>query len=311
MNTTSFGSRKPLSVSQRERNELVRWIGLPSTPQAVVLRCRIVLACARGSSDAAVARELGVSAQSVGKWRRRFLEGGVAALRDRPRSGAPRSLSSGQVRSVLEAALTEPPPNGLRWSKRSLAARTGVSPSSVVRILRRAGVTPPRTEEEHRRTPTGWSALYVAPPESVMAVAVDERSDPENGAGRVFVPVEDCGERGLRSELATRLSRRDVPERGGELAAFLRDLARQVSGPYDVHLVCHGHGTHKIEAIRRWQEQHPGRHLHFTPTKELWIRLVERYFLPPHGGEQGSPLGMLAEAVRSCSRGPLTWFRPR
>ncbi|NHD15768.1 helix-turn-helix domain-containing protein [Actinopolyspora sp. BKK1] len=318
MSMDSPCSKKPLTLSEQERDELMRWIRLPSTSQAVVLRCRIILACARGWTNVAVARELGVSPQSVGKWQKRFLRGRLTALRDLPRSGAPRSLSDDRVQTVLEAVLTERPPNGSRWTKRSLADRAGVSPSSVMRVLHRMGITTDTTSAE----PTGpgqgdqWAALYLAPPESIMAVAVDESDDPENGAGRVFSPAPGGEDSALRAELAAQLSRRGDSDSAGDLIGFLRSLEHRAFGPHDIHLICHGHGTRKIEAIRRWQEQHAGLHLHFTPSKELWIRLVERYFTPLRSARgAGSPLSLLAEAVRGrrgadARRGPLTWFHP-
>ncbi|NYH77840.1 transposase [Actinopolyspora biskrensis] len=311
-------SKEPLTISEQERDELMRWIRLPSTSQAVVLRCRIILACARGRTNAAVARELGVSPQSVGKWRTRFRQGRLTALRDLPRSGAPRTLSDDRVQAVLEAVLTERPPNGSRWTKRSLADRAGVSPSSVMRVLHRMGITIDRTtaDSSEGRERDQWGALYVSPPESIMAVAVDESDDPENGAGRVFSPVPGNEESALRAELATQLSRRSGSDSSGDLIGFLRSLEHRAFGPHDIHLICHGHGTRKIEAIRRWQEQHTRLHLHFTPSKELWIRLVERYFAPLRPGRaSGTPLSLLADAVRGRSGGRaqrrvLTWFHP-
>ncbi|HEV8527817.1 MAG TPA: helix-turn-helix domain-containing protein [Actinomycetes bacterium] len=46
----------------------------PSTPQAIAERARIVLACADEQTNTAVADRLGVSGETVGKWRRRFVE---------------------------------------------------------------------------------------------------------------------------------------------------------------------------------------------------------------------------------------------
>ncbi|GAB3545231.1 IS630 family transposase [Actinopolyspora lacussalsi] len=313
------GSQEALSLSEAEREWLIRWTRLPSTSQAVALRCRIVLECARGLSDASVAREVGVSAQVVGKWRRRFRQGRLAALKDRPRSGAPRSISEEQVQTILEAVLTEPPPNGIRWTKRALSSRAGVSPSSVMRILYRLGISTAqtgRTNEATRNAP--WTALYLAPPESIMVMAFDESHDPDNGAGRVFPPAPGDHDVVLRTELANRLSHPTGNDSSGNLVRFLRDLENRKFDNRDIHLICHGHGTRKIEAIRRWQEQHSGLHLHFTPDKELWLRLVERYFTPlltSTVSDGRSPLTVFAAELRRWSRqrrraDALTWFHP-
>jgi len=59
----------------------------PKTAQAPQ-RSRIVLECAGGSPNTAVADKLGVTYQSVGKWRQRFLARRLAGLLDEPRPGA-------------------------------------------------------------------------------------------------------------------------------------------------------------------------------------------------------------------------------
>ncbi|WP_442869715.1 helix-turn-helix domain-containing protein [Bradyrhizobium sp. CCBAU 65884] len=62
------------------------------TAQALALRARIVLTCAEGGQNTEVAAKLGLDRQTVGKWRRRFIEQRVAGLHDEPRSGAPRTI---------------------------------------------------------------------------------------------------------------------------------------------------------------------------------------------------------------------------
>ena len=47
------------------------------TAQALALRARIVLGCASGLSNKAVAARERVTVQTVGKWRRRFVERGL------------------------------------------------------------------------------------------------------------------------------------------------------------------------------------------------------------------------------------------
>jgi len=291
-------------LSESDRAALLRWIALPTTPPAVVVRCRIVLACAKVASDAAVARELGVSAQLVGRWRRRFQQGGPAALRDRPRSGAPRSITGEQERLVREVTLHEPPPDGRRWSKREVAARTGVSASSVVRIWRRLGISP--SAGEPPRTP--WSALYIAPPESILVLSVRGPGGPEELRGTSAAGNYD---EVLRKQLAADLSQR--PAALGDLGGFLRELERRSAGAHEVHLICHGHPRSRLEMLRLWQERHAGLHVHFPPTKEFWLQLVERHFtaLPPACEQPGdTPLSVLARRLAGGADPALTWFHP-
>jgi transposase len=74
-------------LSDGERRTLERWAGGVEVPARVALRSRIVLACADGLSNAAVAEELAVSRATVVAWRGRFGRQRLAGLRDEPRIG--------------------------------------------------------------------------------------------------------------------------------------------------------------------------------------------------------------------------------
>ena len=64
---------RELTLSDEERETLQRWARRHTSAQALAMRCRVVLACAEGSTNRAVAADLGVSDAMVGKWRRRFV----------------------------------------------------------------------------------------------------------------------------------------------------------------------------------------------------------------------------------------------
>src|SRR5262244_1022018 len=106
------------------------------TAQALALRARIVLGCASGLSNKAVAARERVTAQTVGKWRRRFVERGVDGLLDEPRPGVPRKIDDAKVESVIVQTLESQPRGATHWSTRSMARHSGISTSSVGRIWR-------------------------------------------------------------------------------------------------------------------------------------------------------------------------------
>ncbi len=60
-------------LSEAERRTLENWARRRKTAQGLALRARIVLACADGGPNIAVAARLGVSRTTVRKWRTRFL----------------------------------------------------------------------------------------------------------------------------------------------------------------------------------------------------------------------------------------------
>ena len=140
----------PVVLTAAERAQLESWAAGSAVARQQALRARIVLACAvgpdapAGRPSAQVAAELGLSRDTVRKWRSRFGARRLAGLSDSPRSGAPRRITDEQVAQVIARALLEPPPAGQqRWSTRIMAAHTGLSQSAVSRIWRRAGVTVP------------------------------------------------------------------------------------------------------------------------------------------------------------------------
>ena len=72
----------PLSLSQVERTELERFVHRHSTAQQLALRGRIILAADAGKNNSQIARELGVSVETVRTWRKRWLARPAVALAD-------------------------------------------------------------------------------------------------------------------------------------------------------------------------------------------------------------------------------------
>src|SRR5262245_3393338 len=84
-------------LTTEESNRLAEWARRRTTSQAFALRARIILTCAQGTSNTEASERLRVTLQTVGKWRRRFLEQRLDGLLDAPapgsraRSATPRS----------------------------------------------------------------------------------------------------------------------------------------------------------------------------------------------------------------------------
>ena len=81
----------------------------------------MILASAEGLTNAAVARRVGVTPQTVGKWRRRFRAAGIQGLHDELRPGRPRTYDDDKVAAVISRALRETPDAATHWSTRTLA----------------------------------------------------------------------------------------------------------------------------------------------------------------------------------------------
>jgi len=172
-----------LQLSEEERATLERWARRPTTAQALAQRARIVLRAAGDKTNTQVARELRLTKQTVGKWRNRFITKRVDGLLDEPRPGAPRTVGDAAVEEVVRLTLETKPRDATHWSTRGMAARCGLSQSTVTRIWRAFGLQPHRTETfklspdplfvEKVRDIVG---LYLDPPERALVLCVDEKS---------------------------------------------------------------------------------------------------------------------------------------
>src|SRR2546425_12257884 len=139
-------AKPPLVLTEEERETLERWARRPTTAQALALRARIVLRCALGQQNQDVAREIGVTRLTVGRWRQRFVTKRLDGLLDEPRPGAPRTVTDAAVERVVRLTLEMTPQDATHWSTRAMAKRCGLSQSAVSRIWRAFALRPHRVE---------------------------------------------------------------------------------------------------------------------------------------------------------------------
>src|SRR3984893_8747113 len=116
---------KPLTLTEDERRTLEQWARRPTSAQRVAVRARVVLACADGQPNRAVARLLHVSGNSVGKWRERFRVRRLAGLADEPRPGVARKVTDDMVVDIITRTLEAPPPHTSQWTTRAMGESPG------------------------------------------------------------------------------------------------------------------------------------------------------------------------------------------
>jgi putative transposase len=134
-----------LVLSDDEVQQLQALACSRSLPHAIVQRARIVLACSAGETNTAIAKRMGLTGMTVGKWRKRYRELGLEGLHDELRPGRPRTDEDDTVAEVINRALqTKPTDGSTQWSARSLAAATGISKTTVHRWLQTFSVPPHR-----------------------------------------------------------------------------------------------------------------------------------------------------------------------
>jgi len=290
-------------VSAADRSRLEKLAADRNAPRKVVWRARIVLAAAEGLDASEIARRTGTSRMTVSRWRERYLAAGVEGLlRDKTRPGRKKPLSAETRRKVLTMTANERPADATHWSRASMAKAAGLSPSSVGRIWRDAGLKPhlvrtfkvsndPWFEEKV----TDVVGLYMNPPDKALVLCVDEKSQIQAldrtqpglplKKGRAATMTHDYKRHGTTTLFAALdvASGRVIGDcrprhRAKEFIGFLKRIDRSTAKDLDLHLILDNYGTHKTPEVKAWLAKHPRFHLHFTPTSASWLNLVERFF---------------------------------
>ena len=280
-----------ISLSDDERAELEALSRRRKTSQGLARRARIVLAAAEGLENKEIAVRLEASADTVGKWRRRYAAEGLDGLYDEPRPGAPRQIGDDAIAEAVRLTLEETPPDATHWSLRSMARASGHAPSTIHRIWRAFGLQPHRSETfklssdpffvEKVRDIVG---LYLAPPDRALVLCVDEKSQIQAlDRSQPLLPMRpgqaerrshDYKRHGTTSlfaalDIATgEIIGKCFPRhRAREFRKFLDLVEANVPADLDIHIVMDNYGTHKTKAIRDWFAKRPRWQAHFTPTR--------------------------------------------
>lgn len=334
---------QPLVLSDPEIAQLTAWSRRPKTARALAERAAIILASASGAPTTAVAAAVGVTRQTVGKWRARFLSRRLDGLVDAPRPGAPRTIQDGDVERVIRKTLEERPSDATHWSTRAMAQAAGVSQTAVVRIWHAYGLQPHREETFKLSTDPLFIdkvrdvvGLYLQPPERALVLCVDEKTQVQAldrtapllplRPGQPERRTHDYVRHGTTSlfaalDVATGkvITRCHPRHRAVEFRKFLAAIDAQVPADLEVHLILDNLSTHKAPTVKRWLAQHPRYHLHFTPTSSSWLNQVEMWFSiltrrqlrrGVHRSVQELEAALLAYAARSNETAqPFRWTK--
>ena len=99
----------PVELSSAQRLALTRVVKAPATPQKMVRRARLVLLAANGCDNDEIARQLETSAVTVGLWRQRFLDEGMAGLEELARSGRKAFIPANKLAAIVSRVVQPPP----------------------------------------------------------------------------------------------------------------------------------------------------------------------------------------------------------
>jgi transposase len=284
---------------------------LPGAAQAA-LRKRAVQAVLDGITQAQAARVFGVHPNAVGRWMKRYRQGGWDALSQRRRgrrAGEQAALSARQQQQVIALVRDSTPDQlglaGLLWTREAVAElivqRYGIrlAPTTVGAYLRAWRFSPQKPKrralEQNPAAVRRWLAETYpairarAKRDGGVVLWLDEmgvRADA--AAGRSWAPVghtpiiKRTGKRfgvnlisAISNEGLLRFRLFSGSFRGPVLVDFLRRLLRDLAGQ-KVHLVLDGHPVHHAKLVSGWVARRPARiELHFLPGYSPELNPVE------------------------------------
>jgi transposase len=259
-----------LFVSPANRARLDAIINDRNSAAKAVWRAQIVLATADGHGTNEIMRRTGKSKPCVWRWQERFAAEGVdGLLRDKTRPSRVPPLTEDVRLAVLTKTATETPANATHWSRSSMAAAAQISPSSVGRIWREAGLKPHRIDtfkvsndplfEEKVVDIVG---LYMRPPDKALVLCVDEKSQIQAldrsqpglpmKKGRAQTMTHDYKRHGTTTLFAALDVKSGLVigdcqprHRAKEFIRFLKKIDRTVQKHLDLHLIMDNYSTHK------------------------------------------------------------------
>ncbi len=290
----------PISLTKEVKSRLQSWAQASSTPQALALRSRIVMAAAAGESNQQIAAALGIPQVTVGKWRRSFARDGVQGLRDAPRSGRP-VRHGREVWQKVQTRACQQPEFLSRWSVRTLAREVALPRSTVHRMLVNSGLQPHRLctftfspDPDFEAKLLDIVGLYLDPPDNALVLCVDEKTGIQAlDRTQPLLPLRAKKPRSWTNEYVrhgTQTLLASLKIATGEVLAHVKQRRTSVNFLNfmdDVVAACPGVGVHVVldnlnihtnPAARRWLERHPWVHFHHTPTHASWVNLIECFF---------------------------------
>jgi transposase len=289
-----------IQLSVEEEQSLTRLARSHTTSVRLSRRAHIVLMAAAGQTNREIAAELKIGRIQVGRWRERYVEGGLAAIeRDLRRSGRKPQVDAAEIVRRTTQTL---PVAATHWSTRTLAKEMGVSDSTVLRVWRAHGLKPHLVRGfKVSRDPDFVEkledivGLYMSPPEHALVLCCDEKSQVQAldrtqpglplKKGRAATMTHDYKRNGTTTLFAALnvldgqiIGQCQQRHTHAEWLKFLRKIDRETPKEKMLHLIADNYATHKHPAVQAWLEKHPRFVMHFTPTSASWLNMVERFF---------------------------------
>ena len=273
----------------------MRWAQSRSLPAGDVFRARLILALADGVTYDVIKGSLHTTAPTISRWKLRFEQMGLDGLEPQHKGSTPRTAAPAVQAKICRKVRLKPGDGSTHWSVRKLAAETGVSKSSVHRILSQARLQPHRLQHYMTSNDPDFEAkaadiigLYLEPPQHAAVFCVDEKTaiqaldrlDPvlplsPGRAERHGFEYYRHGTLSLYAALDVKTGKVQGKtakrHTSNEFIVFLTDLVSRTRWAREIHVVLDNLSAHKTKAVEQFLAKHSCRSLCSETTAAVCI----------------------------------------
>ena len=298
----------------------------PLSDPHLVTKATALLLCIGGMENKDVAAELGVRKNTVGDWRKAFIDGGIEGLKGKKRPGR-RGNNAPDMRELVKKKLHEMPVDREKWTAKSLGEAVGTSVDTVRRVLREEGITLERRTRwtvPVERVPSpeaiGIAGIYLSDKGKAIIIYTAKKGKDTMQHGKItwksspaasledalsadgYVPISDALE--ILSQCGNDTGKR--PRKAVGMQDYLNGIGRSMEGKEGVLLhaiVLKGENTGMPSLTCS--------NLSVTLAQdfESWITLAGLWVEPLCGTESGRIRSALAKYTDEymASREPVIW----
>jgi transposase len=293
----------PIALSEEEKTELEQMTQSRTLPAGDVMRARLVLLLAKGTSYQEIQKLLDTTAPTISRWKDRFVRHRIAGLMEERHPGQKPSVRTPRLQARVLTTIKEGPKDGsTHWSCRKLATHLRVSKDTIQRILSQADIRPHRLARYMASDDPNFETkaadvigLYLAPPQHAAVFCIDEKTaiqaldrlDPvlplspgrlerhgfeyrRNGTLSLYAAL-DVKTGKVRGKTAARHT-------STEFVGFLGQVVSGCKPGQEIHIILDNLSAHKTRQVEEFMEHNPNVKLHFTPTYSSWLNQVEIWF---------------------------------
>ncbi len=293
---------QPIELADAERAELQRRIRSRRGPAEDARIARVLMLLEQGETYRQIAEKVDCSEPFISKWKKRFLQQGLAGLYTRHAGREAKVLTPKMEARVLNWTRKTPTDGTTHWSTRRLGRKLGVHHMMVQRVWKKYGIQPHRIERymasndpDFEKKAADVIGLYLKPPQHAVVLSLDEktaiqaldRRDPilplspgraerhgfeyvRHGTLSLFAALDTA-----TGEIIGKTVKRHTSQ---EFVAFLQHVVAQQPDDREIHIILDNLSTHKTPLVNEFLNAHPNVHFHFTPTYSSWLNQIELWF---------------------------------